>query len=471
MTAPLLFLIIALQSLFVAGAGLKRWSNDTANLVTVKDGEFHYNGSLYRFYGTNAYWLQMTSDADMDRTLHDIASRAYPVVRTWAFNDVAAKPASGTYFQILNGGKATINDGPDGLQRLDKVVATANKYELKLVLSLTNNWNPDRPEPAIAFRPRNDDDTLPRGYLSNDYGGMDRYNRAFGSNPSHDDFYTKPEIITAFKNYLSHVVPRYINNPAILAWELGNDLRCSSTIPKSSSCNTTTITKWVADISSYIKSLDPSHLVTAGDSGFYCEGCPKLYAPSTLKLHDSPVGPAFDGSYGVDTEDIISVPSIDFGSFQLFPDQVQYFSGASTVDFAITAALQGGGWVKRHSDTATTSGKPEALIAFGIVTKDHWPFFVPFNSSKRTEDEDCRGVDVFQQNYLFVAWASVAVQGNVGGALEYLWLERGLDDVPHVASKRQLTGSTSPQDGSGHYPDGYTGGNAASFFGSMMTPH
>lgn len=79
-------------------------------------------------------------------------------------------------------------------------------------------------------------------------GGIDLYDRAFESNPTHDDFYTKPEIISAFKNYISHVVPRYLNDSTILGWELGNDLRCSSTLKASSSCNTTTITKWVNEI-------------------------------------------------------------------------------------------------------------------------------------------------------------------------------------------------------------------------------
>ena len=79
-------------------------------------------------------------------------------------------------------------------------------------------------------------------------GGIDLYDREFESKPTHDDFYTKPEIINAFKNYISHVVPRYLKDPTILGWELGNDLRCSSTLKASSSCNTTTITKWVNDI-------------------------------------------------------------------------------------------------------------------------------------------------------------------------------------------------------------------------------
>lgn len=84
-------------------------------------------------------------------------------------------------------------------------------------------------------------------------GGIDLYNKAYESNPTHDDFYTKSEIISAFKNYISQVVPRYLNDSTILGWELGNDVRCSSTLKASSSCNTTTITKWVNEIcSSYI---------------------------------------------------------------------------------------------------------------------------------------------------------------------------------------------------------------------------
>lgn len=112
-------------------------------------------------------------------------------------------------------------------------------------------------------------------------GGMDLYNRAFVSNPTHDDFYTNPDIINAFKNYISHVVKRYANNSAVLGWELANDPRCSSTLQGSSSCNTKTITTWVNDIgkshlivvtcqllsafaAGHIKNLDSNHLITAG---------------------------------------------------------------------------------------------------------------------------------------------------------------------------------------------------------------
>ncbi|KAJ2913300.1 hypothetical protein MD484_g7089, partial [Candolleomyces efflorescens] len=150
----------------------------------------------------------MATDYDMDMTFHDIATTGFKVVRTWAFNDVPSKPQSGPYFQILAGGKTTINEGADGLQRLDKVVATADKFGLKLILSLTNNWNPERPMPAVAWSRRQTSEELPRGYLQNDYGGIDAYVRAFRPGGDHDLFYTDRIIIDAFKNYVKVVVTR-----------------------------------------------------------------------------------------------------------------------------------------------------------------------------------------------------------------------------------------------------------------------
>jgi mannan endo-1,4-beta-mannosidase len=227
----------------------------------------------------------MLDDAELDAAFSKIKDAGIRVVRTWAFNDVSQKPATGTYFQvclpyahslqvpfdrgrkILKDGKATINQGADGLQRLDKLVGTAEKYGLKLILTLTNNWNPERPQPAASVA-RRDNEGFPRGFLSNDYGmysirgarlvaddgfagGMDMYVRAFHPGGTHDLFYTDPTIVNAFKTYVSKVVPHFANSSTILAWELANDPRCSSTLPASPQCNTRTITKWVADLGSY----------------------------------------------------------------------------------------------------------------------------------------------------------------------------------------------------------------------------
>jgi mannan endo-1,4-beta-mannosidase len=470
MTFITTFIFLAFYALLASADLLAR--HNSSGLVSVVDGAFQLEGEFFRFYGTNAYWIQMTTDYDMELTFHDIATAGFKVVRTWAFNDVPCKPDSGPYFQILKDGTATINDGPDGLQRLDKVVEIAHKYGIKLVLSLTNNWNPERDMPSVAWNRRSNSPGFPRGYLSNDYGGMDLYVRSFKPGGTHDLFYTDPDIISAFKSYVSAVVSRYVGHPTILGWELGNDLRCSSTVAGSPNCNPSTITNWAADISSYIKNIDPLHLITPGDGGFYCLQCDKVYAKNYQKPSPALPGPSFDGSYGVDTEDLLAVPSIDFGSFQLFPDQVDYFP-YQYKERATKLIGDGGRWIAVHEITARLSGKPEALLAAAIVTKDNWSSFVPFSSSTPLPDgTPCQGVEPFQQDFAFTAWNSVVANGNIGGFLEYQWRQNGLTShgtTNSIWDKRQdLT--ESPQDGSGHYNGPANGQNAEQQAASLPAP-
>jgi mannan endo-1,4-beta-mannosidase len=167
--------------------------------------------------------------------------------------DVTEIPQKGTWFQLISNGTTMINDGPNGLQRLDKVVELAEKHGIYLLLSLTNNWNPlpgiDNINTTMPDVSRRDvtpgtDNSLNRNFLSNDYGqcahgafqvvaffyrlfagGMDTYVRALGLNMQHDEFYSNEMIIDAFKNYTTNIVSRYVNSSAILGWELANDPR------------------------------------------------------------------------------------------------------------------------------------------------------------------------------------------------------------------------------------------------------
>jgi len=70
------------------------------------------------------------------------------VLRTWGFNAVnrtneleGAIKSDLTYYQVWNqDGTYTLNEGPQGLQRLDYVVKAAKKYGIKLIIPFTNNW-------------------------------------------------------------------------------------------------------------------------------------------------------------------------------------------------------------------------------------------------------------------------------------------------------------------------------------------
>jgi len=189
-------------------------------------------------------------------------------------------PDKGSWLQLIKDGTTQFNTGANGIQRLDKVVELAKKYNIYVYFTLTNNWFPsssDSPPPPAAPSP------LPRNFLSNDYckysvlvelctlfltgyyiGGMDAYVREFGVEKKHDEFYTDMNIRQEFYKYLQFVVSRYVDEPNIIAWELANDARCNSTVCATGQCNTNTVTLWHAQTAEFVRSIDPNHLITSG---------------------------------------------------------------------------------------------------------------------------------------------------------------------------------------------------------------
>ncbi|KZV64942.1 glycoside hydrolase family 5 protein [Peniophora sp. CONT] len=359
---------------------------DSSPFVSTQNGQFVVNGSNFRFVGTNAYWLPfLPSEDDISAVLANMAASNVTVVRTWGFNDVTEVPTDGSpWLQLLApNGTTVINNGTDGLQRLDRFVDLAAQNGIHVIFSLTNNWNPVVGDTLNGGQPSRRDEpapstTRPRNFLSNDYGGMDAYVRSLGPSKLHSEFYTDTTVRGAFQNYARAVVERFSTNPSVLAWELANDPRCNSSIPTADDCNTNIVTQWHEDMGSFVKTVDPNHLVSSGSSGFQCPTCHKTFtntpkpAPSATasKKKRTPVlteaelarrvigarkraeavpadgvkirgrwvanknakrqsssgsvGSAFDGSTGVDSSDILNAPSIGFGSLQYFPDQNSY---------------------------------------------------------------------------------------------------------------------------------------------------
>jgi len=144
--------------------------------------------SDFKFVGTNAYWLPyLNSDDDIRNTLANMSNAGINVVRTWAFNgangcsihplfffllslfsllcqiDVTDIPDEGSWLQLIKDGTTQINTGPNGIQRLDKLIEIAKSYNIYVYLSLTNNWFPS----ASASVPPS---SLPRNFLSNNFG-------------------------------------------------------------------------------------------------------------------------------------------------------------------------------------------------------------------------------------------------------------------------------------------------------------
>src|SRR6266545_3440741 len=191
--------------------------------------ELRLHGQLFRFAGTNNYYLMYKSKFMVDDVLNAAAANHFTVLRTWGWLDIGNQDGSnsirgkadGVYFQYWDpeAGAPAYNDGDDGLKRLDYVVFKAGQVGLKLVIPFTNNWN--------------------------DFGGMDQYVRWRGGQ-YHDQFYTDPVIRQWYKDWIAHVLNRtnsytgvkYKDDPTIMTWELGNEPRCLSAgaYPRSDAC-------------------------------------------------------------------------------------------------------------------------------------------------------------------------------------------------------------------------------------------
>ncbi|KAK7054909.1 hypothetical protein VNI00_003372 [Paramarasmius palmivorus] len=536
--------------LFFAFVGANNTKSPSTKFVNTNDGRFHVNGSELKWLGTSAYWLpSLNTEQDIVNTLSNISEAGFKVVRVWAFNDVEEIPENGTWFQLVQNGTITINNGTNGLQKLDMVIKHAERFGLYIMMSLTNNWNP-RPlfdnltssidDLGASVQARSlwerdmtpgTNNSLPRNFLSNDYGGMDVYVRQFGLK-THDEFYTNQTLIEAFKNYTTHVVSRYVESPAVFSWEIANDPRCNSSIGASSSCESRTVTKWHSDIAQHIQTVDPNHLISSGDSGFFCLDCPKLFqrttppppetspepgalrkrlpppltkerllrerreqwkktraalaarneqsgeAPKdgvrvrgrwvstpTRRQADNGVGSAFDGAHGVDSEDILSIPQIGFGSFQLFPDQNEYGTFDPSLPAFNNTVNIGNDWIKRHAQAAEILQKPVALTGFGLVTQANAPFFVPFNSSvapfanQNNATVNPVGVTNAQQNDAYSQWLDTGISNGLDGILHYQWGQQNLTTSPGTTISPNINGTTqSPNTNTaGQSPnDGYS---------------
>jgi mannan endo-1,4-beta-mannosidase len=457
------FLFTVFTSLFAsallasASAPTKTVKRSNPQFVSTQGTKFMVNGSEFAWIGTDAYWLQtLNTEQDIINTLSNISALGINVVRTWGFNDVTAIPEdNGTWFQLIANGTTSINNGTNGLQKLDLIVKHAEAFGIYLLLTLTNNWNPlptDNLTNSIAslqssIEGRATVETFnssrPRNYLSNDYGGMDVYVREFGLK-THDEFYTNDTLIDAFKNYTTQIVTRYVNSPAVLAWDLANDARCNSSVAASPGCVSQNITSWHANITQHIQTIDTNHLIASGGQGFLCPSCPKINPVPTpsaqpsaraapgrrtvakpltqdriiqernaqwkrnkallpkseekaegirvrgrwistptkrQSLGSQDVGSAFDGSQGVDSGDILGIQGIGFGSFQLFPDQNSYGPDDPSLSAFNNTLQLGLNWINLQAELGELYGKPMALIGFGLVTQANAPFFVPFNST------------------------------------------------------------------------------------------
>lgn len=290
------------------------------------------SGRPFVVHGFNTYWLMYfaadpATRAAVTAALADAARSGLNVCRTWAFND---------------GGHRALQLKPfsydeEVFQALDFVISEARNHRMRLILALCNNWE--------------------------DYGGKAQYvrwgNEAGLDLTSDDDaFFSHATIKSYYKAFVKAVLTRkntitnvaYMDDPTILAWELINEPRCHSD-PSGD-----TLQAWIEEMTSYVKDIDPVHLLEIGVEGFYGPSTPEL-------LHVNP--DAYSGTIGTDFIRNHHALGIDLASVHIYSDNwLTHSEEDSHLHFVKT-------WMQQHiDDAANLLGMPILIGEFGVSLKD-----------------------------------------------------------------------------------------------------
>lgn len=286
------------------------------------------DGKPFRFHGNNVYYNQADivygRAAGVAETFDKMAALGMTVVRANAHND---HPPSSDPAAIQTEPGVLVESS---LVALDRSIAMARERGLRLILKLTNNWEA--------------------------YGGIRRYVQwHLGRAPQQNEwglFYTEERIRGWYKSYARAIIERrntvtgvlYRDEPAILAWELGNELR------NPSAGRADALVAWHAEMAAYIKSIDANHLIADGGEGFDDDA--SLYAGLSNRY-------AVAGSEGCSYHRLARIPEIDMLSYHLYPSSWQLNEGADTELF-----------IRRHEEIARGNGKVAYLGEYGKRAPD-----------------------------------------------------------------------------------------------------
>jgi len=276
------------------------------------------DGLPYRFHGNNVYFNQSQiayGNAGAVEEVYDkMAALGMTVARANAHNDhppandpAAIQTAPGVYNEA-------------NLAALDQSIALAKARGIRLILKFTNYWEA--------------------------YGGIRRYAEwHLNRTPTKKEtslFYTEPRIKAWFQHYIQTIINRYRDETAILAWELGNELRNPG--------NADALLNWTAETAAFIRQLDPNHLIADGGEGF--DDAPDLYKGISDRY-------TVNGAEGGSFHRLAQIPELDLLSYHLYPFNWRMNETDDTTLY-----------IRRHEEIARQAGKVAYMGEYGKPAPD-----------------------------------------------------------------------------------------------------
>ncbi|HEX8847268.1 MAG TPA: cellulase family glycosylhydrolase [Pyrinomonadaceae bacterium] len=253
------FALLAGAALFFALRSREGERAARPGFVSTNGTNFIVDGRPFRFTGANVAVMYTEEErAHMPETLKEAARDGVSVVRVWAFGEGdengVGQAEGGARRHNFRSAPGHWNE--EAFVHLDRVLALAARNNLRVQLCLTNWWR--------------------------DTGGVTQYLDWAGIKDAADDsqpyginagramlFYTNEVTRRLYREHVQRVVTRrntvtgilYRDDPTIMGYELMNEAQAVTG-------RWAERRAWVVEMSAYLKTLDPDHLVTPGTWGY-----------------------------------------------------------------------------------------------------------------------------------------------------------------------------------------------------------
>lgn len=320
-------------------------SNEASSFVSVQNGKFNLNNKAYYFAGTNfwhAAYLGMESVTDskianrkkLINELDHLKSLGVTNLRV-----LAASESSNLLMSLRPAMQTTPGQYDENfLIGLDFLLNEMGKRDMKAVLFLNNFWQwsggMSQYVSWLTGEPVFDPD------VTGDWNGFMENSAKFYRMPKAQEYYRQviKKVITRI-NSINGIA--YVDDPAIMTWELANEPRPGS--DQDGGKHAKEFLQWVDDSAQYIHSLDKNHLVTTGSEGV--------------------MGTVRDADLFIKTHQLTA---IDYATFHLWPKNWQWFDVQNPEATFDSAMKEVNAYIDLHFSMAKTLNKPMVMEEFGI---------------------------------------------------------------------------------------------------------
>ena len=349
-----------------------------SSFVCVRDGQFYRNDRPYTYVGAN-FWYgpilasegQGGDPGRLAKELDELKSLGIDNLRVLVGGD----GPSGVFSHIeptLQIAPGVYNDTL--LTGLDRFLVELGKRDMQAVLFLNNSWEWSGGYGQYLEWATGERTLIP---LVDGYWPFMQQMRGFQTClPAQELFYNHVRAIVGRVNSITG--KPYKDDPAIFAWQIGNEPRCFSDDPDIRSG----FISWLTEAAGIIKQLDPNHLLSTGNEGLM--GCEQDWEL---------------------TRQVNSIPGIDYMTIHIWPYNWGWAGESTLQEDLPQAILKTEDYILSHARLARELGLPVVAEEFGFPRDGFSP-----ERSATTENRDRYYDYIFSQ-----------VGGNLQGANFWGW--------------------------------------------------